>query len=367
MKILVVNTNLTDKNGVAGVIFNYLQAINKDGLQMDLVSINHPSQQYIDIVENNGGHLFVIERSMSGIFKYWLKLRKLISHENYDIVHIHGNSHTVVLELSAAWAAGCKVRIVHSHNTNCEHNFIHKFFKPLFDNLVTYRLACGKEAGRWMYGNKPFIVLNNGVDTNKFSYRGESRIKIRHQLNIDSKCFVLGHVGYFYEVKNHRQIINVFEILYHRNENMRLILIGDGVLKEEMQHLLEVKGLSDVAFLTGNISNVDEYLNAMDAIIMPSLFEGLPLTLIEEQANGLPCIVSDNITREADKTGNLHFLSLTEPLSVWADCIEHLQDGKSRKDRSLNAIEQIKEKGYDIQEEAKVLKKIYKDSLSMQD
>lgn len=365
MKVLVVNTNLTDKNGVAGVIFNYLQAINKDGLQMDLVSINHPNQQYIDIVERNGGHLYVIERTMGSVLKYWLELKKLITREKYDIVHIHGNSHTVVLELSAAWAAGCKVRIVHSHNTKCEHNIVHRLTKPLFDFLVTHRLACGTDAGKWMYGNKPFIVLNNGIDTKKFSFSQTLRDKIRQQLNVSSNCFVLGHVGYFYEVKNHQHIINVFEVLYRKNKNMRLILIGDGILKKKMQCLIKEKELSDVVLFTGNIGNVNEFLNAMDAIIMPSIFEGLPLTLIEEQANGLPCVVSDNITREADKTGNLHFLSLSEPLSVWADCIERLQDGNNRKERSIKAIEMIKGNGYDIEEEAKVLKKIYKDSISM--
>ena len=363
MKVLVVNTNLTDKNGVAGVIFNYLQAINKDNLQMDLVSINYPDQLYIDIVERNGGHLFVIERSMGGILQYWFRLMKLISKENYDIVHIHGNSHTVVLELSAAWAAGCNVRIEHSHNTKCEHNVVHRLMKPLFDFLVTHRLACGEAAGKWMFDDKPFTVLNNGIDTKKFCFSQSLRDKIRQQFGISDKCFVLGHVGYFYEVKNHRQIINVFEVLYHRNKNMCLILIGDGILKEEMQCLLKEKRLSDVVILTGNIGNVDEFLNAMDAIIMPSLFEGLPLTLIEEQANGLPCVVSDNITREADKTGNMCFLSLSEPLSVWADCIECLQDGKSRKERSIKAIQQIKKNGYDIEEEAKVLKNIYRGTL----
>ncbi len=359
MKVLVINTNLTDKNGVASVIFNYLHAIDKNNLQMDLLSINYPNQQYIDDVEKYGGHLYVIERSSKNILKYWYDLYKLISKQKYDIVHIHGNSHTLVLELSAAWVGKCKVRIAHSHNTKCEHNIIHKIARPLFDYLTTDGLACGVDAGKWMFGNRDYHVLNNGINTSNYVFSQKKRDEIRKKLNLSEDSFVVGHVGYFYEVKNHRHIINVFEELHRRDNKYRLMLIGDGILKDEIIRILKEKELYKYSVLTGNISNVNDYLNAIDAIIMPSIYEGLPLTLIEEQANGLQCVVSKNITCEVNITGNVHFLPLDAPLYTWADCVEQLDNNKNRIERSKCAVGQIKKCGYDIFDEAQFLRDYY--------
>lgn len=360
-KILVVNTNETGKNGVTNVIYNYLQAMKLNDLQIDVVSINTPDQLYCDIVDKIKGKLYVIERSSKKVLTYWNSLRKLIRRERYDAVHIHGNSHTVVVELSAAWLAGCSVRIVHSHNTQCEHAFIHRVMTPLFNVLVTHGLACGNAAGKWMFGKKAFRVINNGVDTKKFAYDEMKRNMIRSQYGWDSSCIVLGHVGYFYEVKNHRLIVNVFGELYKKNPNYRLLLIGDGPLKQEICDILTNNGLIGASVLTGNIDNVDAYVNAMDVVLMPSIFEGLPLTLIEQQANGLHCVVSENITREVNKTGNVEFLSLDRPIQDWTHTVDSCCG--NRREDSINAVKKIKECGYDVCVEADKLCDYYKKAI----
>ena len=352
-KILVVNTNETGKNGVTNVIYNYLQAMTLHDMQIDVIAINSPERQYFDIINKLGGELFVVERSSKKVLTYWNSLRKIIRKGCYDAVHIHGNSHTVVVELSAAWLAGCPIRIVHSHNTQCEHAFIHRVMTPLFNRLVTHGLACGNAAGRWMFGKKSFCVINNGVDTKKFAYDETKREMIRAKYNWSSSCIVLGHVGYFYEVKNHRLIVKVFRELFDNNPNYRWLLIGDGPLRQSISDALKNDGLLSYSVLTGNINNVEDYVNAMDVVLMPSIFEGLPLTLIEQQANGLQCVVSENITREVDKTGNVKFLSLEQPLQDWVNSVQSC--GGNRNERSINAVRDIKERGYDVCVEAEKL------------
>lgn len=360
MKVLIVNTVPTGKNGITNVIFNYLRVADGCELTMDMVSMNEPEDIYTNRIEAQGGHIYVIPRNNRNVFSYWKGLKSLVKNNSYDVVHIHGNSHSVLLELSATRAAGCVVGVVHAHNTTCSHVVVHKFLTPLFNALCKYRLACGEAAGHFMFGNKPFKVMNNGVDTQRFTFDSDKRDRIRRDLCWDG-CKVIGHVGYFSEVKNHKFVVDVFEKAYRKDNSFRLLLIGDGRLRNEIEGRISDKGLRNVVRLTGNVNNVEDYLNAMDVILMPSLFEGLPLTLIEQQVNGLKCIVADTITKEVDKTGNVRFLPLTETTEHWADEIEKSIDIDKRQQLSHNAIASITAAGYNIQEEAMKLKQFYLD------
>lgn len=359
MRVLLINSVPTGKNGITNVMFNYLMGMNTEGMQLDVLSINEPEQMYVNAVEERRGKLYVLQR-LNGTIAYWNGLRRLIKTNKYDAVHIHGNSHTLAIELSAAWTAGCKVRIVHSHNTTCKYVKVHKLLTIPFNMLYTHGLACGEEAGKWMFGNKPFTVLNNGVDTKNYSFRPSVREEIRKQNNWDG-CKVVGHVGSMIEAKNHKFILEVFKELYQRDRSVRLLLIGDGRLRPEIEAEIAYQGLKSVVTMTGNINNVNEYLNAMDLVLMPSLYEGLPLTLIEQQANGLKCVVADTITCEADKTKSLIFLSLSAPVSDWADTIFEIlgMDKDDRLDRSHSNIKKIAACGYSIQEEARKLTAYY--------
>ena len=362
MKILLINTVPTDKNGITNVLFNYIRAMDTVEIQMDLVSINQPDEYYVKEVEKKGGQLFVLPR-LNGTVSYWKSLCNLIRKNRYDAIHIHGNSHTTILELTAAKVANCKVRIVHAHTTRCMHKWMHKILAPFFNYLCTMNLACGRDAGKFMFGNRPFSVISNGVDTDKFAFHQEYRELLRRTYNWQG-CKVIGHVGYFSEVKNHRWIIEVFRELVKRDNTFRLVLIGDGELREGIFKTAEMYGILDKVFFIGNISNVDEYLNAMDLVLMPSLFEGLPLSLIEQQANGLRCVVSDTITTEADKTGNLTFLPLSVTAEEWANEIALIKmvSDEERNVMSERAVQSITKCGYCIKGEALKLKKLYIDS-----
>lgn len=359
MRILLINTVPTEQNGITGVIFNYLRALNAKDLVFDLLSLNNPARQYTDIVKAKGGQVYVLPR-LDGTLTYWNGLRRLIKKNCYDAVHIHGNSHTVVLELSAAKAAGCSVRIVHSHTTTCMHVVVSRLLTLPFNLLYTHGLACGEAAGRWMFGKRTFTVINNGVDTEQYSFNEATRNVIREKKGWN-EYKVIGHVGGFVETKNHGFIVDVFRELYNHDNTFRLLLIGDGMLRHNVEKKVKEEGLQNVVCMTGNINNVCDYLNVMDLVLMPSLFEGLPLTLVEQQANGLRCVVSDVITKEVDKTGNLTFLPLSKGSRIWAEEIAKLPIDTSEKRilRSRKAVETIKECGYSVREEARKLKEYY--------
>lgn len=359
MNILIINTVPTEQNGITGVIFNYLNAIDARGIIFDLLSLNTPSKQYIEAIESKGGHVFVLSR-LNAVFAYWNGLRKLIKERHYDAVHIHGNSHTVALELSAAKVAGCAVRIVHSHTTMCKHMTVSWLLTMPFKMLYTHGMACSMAAGRWMFGKRIFTVMNNGVNTDLYVFNPDKRKRIREKYGWQN-CRVIGHVGGMVETKNHKFMLDIFDKLHKRDSCYRLLLIGDGPLRTEIETQIERLGLKEFVLLTGCTNNVCDYLNAIDMILMPSLFEGLPLTLIEQQANGLRCIVSDTITKEADMTGNLSFLSLSMTASQWADKISSLptENEHERIQISRKAVSDITASGYNIKEEAKKLKDYY--------
>ena len=357
MKILVINTVPTDKNGITNVIFNYLKAMGND-VAFDYVAINNPDAFYVNFLEEKGATLYSLKRK--NVLRYIWSLCKIIKQNNYDAIHVHGNSHTVVLELLAAKLAGCKVRIVHAHSTGCNSVALHKLLAGLFDSLCTDCLACGEEAGKFMFGNKPFKIINNGVDVEKFSFNNKAREAFRVKLALTETDILIGHVGYFMPVKNQSFLVDVFAELAKRDSRYHLVLIGDGAMRTEIEQKVAYLGFTNKVTFTGNIDNVSEFLNAIDIVIMPSLYEGLPLTIVEQQANGLQCIVSDTITKEVDKTGNLCFVSLNASISEWVQSIENCNCKQGREQRSKKAVNDIAKEGYSIQTEAKQLVGFYK-------
>lgn len=359
MRILFINTVPTERNGITGVIFNYLESfpIEKDD-KIGYVAINQPDDSFKKRLDKVSADLFVIERKISNPVRYVKQLAKVA--KNYDIIHAHGNSATLTLEMLAGKLAGCKLRIAHSHNTSCSAKLIDKIFRPLFYTLCNGRMACGDEAGKWLFKNRNFTVLNNGIDTERFRYNPEWRTRIRTELGITGDEILIGHVGNFDYSKNHDFILETFKVLANTNDKSKLILLGSGAARDKYEGIAKNYGLTDRVIFAGSIPNVNEYLSAIDIIFMPSRFEGLPLTLVEEQAAGLTCVVADTITRQADMTGNVKHLSLKDSFELWINCI--LANPVSECDRqkkSDNAIKQIRDIGYDIGIEAKKLRKLY--------
>lgn len=360
MKLLFICTVPTDKNGITNVIFNLLKGFGGDGFEIGYVAINEPDEFYRKQLVDLGGELFVIPRKLSNPLSYIYRLANAA--RGYDIIHVHGNSATMVLEMIAAKIAGVPLRIAHSHNTTCSSKIIDRLARPLFYALCNGRLACGNEAGQWLFRGRDFMIVKNGVDTSKFRFNQSLRDLIRKKLGWEGKT-IIANVANFVEAKNHEFLINVFSELHKRQPNFRLLLLGIGPLMDKVQQQAKALGVYDYICFAGSIPNISDYLSAIDLIVMPSTFEGLPLTLVEEQANGLKAIVSDVITPDADLTGNLQFIPLKNDINYWVDQILSYQTVVRNEAVSDDCISRIKKAGYDIFFSANELKNFYKTKL----
>lgn len=357
----MVNTVPTERNGITNVIFNLISAFDRNKIEIGYVAINNPEVSIQKYLKDLGVRLYIVPRRISSSIQYIKRLANIS--RNYDIVHVHGNSATMSLEMIAAKLGHVSLRIAHSHNSSCVMKSIDRLFRPIFYKLCNGRLACGKKAGEWLYRNRDFIIINNGIDTEKFRYNEKIREDIRSQLYLKDNI-VIGHVGNFDYAKNHPFIFEIFKDLLSINNKARLMLVGGGSKFDEYTQLTKDLGIYDKVIFTGKVSNPNDYMSAMDLIIMPSIFEGFPLTLVEEQANGLRCIVSDTITKEVNISGNVYFLSLDKSTNEWAHYINNvLSVNDDRVSLSNEAISSINSSEYGIKIIADRLLHYYIDKL----
>lgn len=359
MRVLVINTTPLKKGGITNVIFNLLENIDKTELTFDMIVSKTESEDLTERFRAQGGEVFFVPRSIRKAVQYIFAVKKLIKKNGYDIVHIHGNSHTVVLELLAARIAGCKVRIVHAHSTKCNDLKLHKVLTGLFHRLCTHNVACGKDAGKFMFGEKPFTVINNGIDLEKFRFTDRGREALKEKYNLAGKT-VIGHIGMFNDIKNQDFLLEVLADILKTDPNYALVMVGDGERRELIAQKAKEMGIADSVVFTGLTDKVAEHLSLFDVFTLPSFFEGLPLVLVEAQASGIYSIASDRVTKEADKTGNMSFLSIDKGSRIWAEEILKRADNKNREEASDVAIKNLKEKGYSAKDEAEKLLNFYK-------
>lgn len=362
IRILVINTVRFKLNGISAVIKNYYNAMEKADLYMEFVAIDNPVEEFVEFFEQNNLKCHVIYKN--NLFKYFFRLLDIAEKGKFDIVHIHGNSANMAIELLACFLAGVNIRIAHSHNTLSLHPMMHNLLFPFFTLLCTERFACGQDAGKWLFHNKSFIEIKNGIEVNKYLYNCDERKKIRLSLGIEDKL-VIGHVGNFIEQKNHIFLIDIFAELIKMNSDYYLLLISDGYLMDEIRSKVDELGIQKSVMFVGKTQNVSLYLQAMDIFMLPSLHEGLPLVLVEAQAAGLPCIVSDTVAREANLTNSVKYLPI-QTIGPWVETIKSLDTPKlvaERAERMLEWTPMILKSGYDIKQNAKLLKKCYLDAI----
>lgn len=357
LKILEVCTVPTEKSGIPNVIFNLMRYMPHEDVELGYVAINQPSNFYKTELEKLGARLYIFPRKLFSPWKYIDNLAKVA--RGYDIIHIHGNSATMVLEMIAAKIAKVKIRAAHSHNSSCRMKTIDRLARPLFHSICNLNLACGEAAGKWLFRNRNFSVINNGINTSKFAFDESKRNRIRESLGLESEM-LLGNIANFVDAKNHGFLLEVFAEILKTRKDIRLILLGAGPLFGEMKKKAADMKIEDRVVFAGSVDNPEDYMSAIDYIVMPSKHEGLPLTLVEEQANGLSALVSTEVSNEADLTGNINFLSLKATPEEWADeILSHLNYSKRNRSNSDRAIEKIRNKGYDIKDSVSSLMQIF--------
>ena len=262
--------------------------------------------------------------------------------------------------LDVAKKCGVKVRIAHSHNllTNdakLTTRLIHRCCRPKLNRVATDRFACGEEAGNSLYGRKrEFIIIKNGVDIDLFQTNEAQRLKVRNELGIDEKTIIVGSVGRLDTQKNYEFLLDVFAELLEICPNYRLLLVGTGEQEKALKYKSEQLHIDKSVVFYGASDNVPAMMNAMDVFVLPSIFEGLVLVLVEAQAVGLPCIASDRVPQEVNISNTIKFLPLEADKKEWVNNIIKLSSkGK------YNNIKLIKKAGYSINDAAEELKKWY--------
>lgn len=299
--LMLITTSFVPYGGLTTVAMNYYRNIDHSMFQVDFASTNDCLQKLSEELTKSGSRYFKLPSRMRSPLLYMRKLYDISG--KYDIVHIHGNSATTVLELLPAKLAGVKKRIVHIHNTKSDHPIAHTLLYPLMKYLMTDAVACSNAAGEWIFKNGNYNVLNNAIDLSKYSYNDVTRTQIRLEYGIDPDSFVIGHVGKFVEQKNHLFLIDVFSKVIEKNKNAKLMLVGDGPMRNNIEEKIKERKLNTQVVLCGMQENASKFLSAMDIVVFPSLWEGLPLSLLEAQANGLLCVASDVITSEVNRGG----------------------------------------------------------------
>lgn len=353
--LVVITTSFVPYGGLTSVMMNYWRAMDKSSIHFDFASTNEPPQQLLDEIKNEGCRYFKLP-PRKNIFSYFNTIKKLS--KGYDVVHVHGNSSTSLLELTPCKAAGVPVRIVHNHNSVTSYPLLNKILHPFFTRSYTHAIACSKLAGDWLFGEGNFMVLRNAIDVDKFANAYSDRGKCRKEFKFNDEELIIGHVGKFNEQKNYPFIICVFREFHKLKNNSKLLLIGAGPLLEEMKKLVMDQELAESVIFAGIRTDIPQLMSAMDVFLFPSLWEGLPLSALEAQASGLPVFLSDSISSEVQISSNVSALSLSEKPDVWARFI-YRASVYDRKIAIANNCLALEKAGYDIKFEANELLSIY--------
>ncbi len=335
IKVAMVLNDLSI-NGISKVVNNYCNHINLDKFDIDILAGEPVNDVYNENYKFLGINIKVLPSRKKSTKNYYKVLFKMFKAGKYDIVHIHGNSATIAPELLLAKLSGIKARIAHSHNTTCSHMKAHKILKPMFNLLCTDRFACGELAGKWLFDDKPFHVINNGFITERFIFNNDSRNEIRKKLKIEENDLLIGHIGRFNEQKNHPYLIQVFEKVVEKNPDTYLLLVGNGPDFEKINSIINQHKFKENIIVYGESNEAEKLYAAMDVMVFPSKFEGLPVTLIEAQISGLPCVISDKITHEMD-FGDIKWHSIEAEPESW--CQDILSSKISQQQREKKYVD----------------------------
>lgn len=313
--------------GIEMFLINFYRKLNKEKFQFDFINMYDNDLCFQNEIISSGGRVYKTSNEKKHPFKFRNELKEIIENNNYDIVHVHKNSLAFIGTLKMLKKCNVKVKIIHSHNTQSSRpnfliNILHNINKRRIKKYCDYFYACSEEAGYWMYPkdivkSARFTIIHNAIDLNKFKFNPVIRKRIRQELGISDDTKVIGHIGRFTPQKNHKFLIDFYEEVYKKNKNSVLILIGTGPLYEEIKQKVKLLNLEKNVLLLGKKENVHDYYQAFDAFVLPSIYEGLGIVLIEAQASGLPCLTSDRVPSISKITDNIQYISLDSTISEW--------------------------------------------------
>ncbi|MDR7677590.1 glycosyltransferase [Lactiplantibacillus plantarum] len=370
MRILVVGDFLKT-SGMTRYIFNVIGRIHASDFQVDALSISG-KDECKGQVKKMGWGFYCVQAANNNLLRHLVQSFIFFKKhaKDYDVIHFNESALWNFLPIIFAHLFGAKRIILNSHNTYFATEgskklyvvleIMHRIGKWLVAHVVAQNIAVSEEAARWMFTRKAinrheYKIIVNGIELEKFAYNKEQRFKIRKSLKINEDTFLFGNVGIFNARKNQLRLLEIFNELVKRNLDVKLVLVGDGPIKEAIVAKISELRLADKVVMTGLINNTNEYYQAMDGVIMPSLNEGLSTVLLEAQTSGLQFILSEGLPLGNHIDLLVHEVPLSESNRVWADVVEHNMNREKRE--VFGSI--MQKKGFDVELSAKELYQTY--------
>lgn len=358
----------TGLGGAESRVMDSYRHLDRSRIQFDFCVHSQEEGFFDKEIESLGGHVYRVPRfrvvnwlAYRKAWKEFFRVHSTQGHPYYVAVHGHMTS-TASIYLPIAKAAGVPLTIAHARSAGVDPGLkgvMTRFLRRNLGKKADVCLTCSRLAGEAVFGEKMVeagrvTTVPNAIDAEEFAFSEKKRNQKRAELGIGPQEFVIGHVGRFGHMKNHAFLLDVFAEIHRKMPDSRLLLVGEGGLMDSVREKAASLGLSDRVIFTGNQAQVADFYMAMDFFVFPSIFEGLPGSVIEAQAAGLRCLVSDSVTDEVLITPLAQARSLSEGAAVWAQAV------LERRDYERKQMEQaIKDAGFDVSDQVKFLEKLY--------
>ena len=355
--------------GAETCIMKIYRNIDRYKMQFDFLLYPHNDEEvtYENEILSLGGKIYRVTPKTSSLCNYIKELKNIIRQNDYKVILKCSESSDCAIEMFVAKMIGVKVRAVRSTNSKLatvRRSIVHKLFQPFLNIWTNFKIAPSTEAAEWMFGkHTSFYFLKNGIDISDFSYSAYYRDIYRNNLGISKDHVLIGNVGRLSQQKNHIFLLEVFKKLLFKEDKYRLILIGTGPLEDVLKEKCKSAGIESKVYFLGQRKDVNKLLSALDIFVFPSLYEGMPNTVIEAQTCGLPCVISDTITEEVAITDLVSSLSLSD-IDIWTETIKRIANTKILFENRSSYSDVVKTHGYDIKEVSSEFEKEILDRLA---
>ena len=355
--------NIMNKGGAETFVMNVYRNIDRSKIQFDFLCFKDGKGDFDDEIKSLGGSIYHLKQSKKKPYKSYKALINFFKKNHFDVIHLPIMFYSGVVA-KAAKASGIKKVIVHSHSANdpgsnkLTRKIYIKICRKLINKYTDVKISCGKEAGKFLFGNlNNVLILNNGIDIDKFqSFDIKEVEKIKKQCNITDEL-VIGNVARFEEVKNHKFFIKLGEFIKENNLKIKIILVGDGSLRNDLIKETKEKELDNIIYYPGLRNDMPNFLSIFKVFVLPSLYEGFPVSIIESLASSTPCVVSNNVDKSVEIVKNMvEFVSLDNDIKTWYNKIIEISNKNFDKKEIKNIL--IKQ-NFDVKSTAKLLEDIY--------
>ena len=362
LRLLMIVGNLRASNGVTSFVMSYFRQLNHENVQMDFALLSDWESPYYKEIQQEGGKIYILS-PVKNLPAHIKQCNQILAHDHYDVISDNSLIRTLPMMMCARHYH-VPVRILHSHNTRlssyAKKEKIEKAFLPILKGQCTNFCACGKEAGKFLFDGKNFTVISNVISPEDNQYSSDCREQVRKQMNVSDRI-VIGTVGRTALQKNPYFAVNVVEALTKKVPNLTYWWIGSGEMDHELRDYVREKRLEETIRFLGSRNDILNLYQAMDIFFLPSLFEGLPLTGVEAQAFGLPCVVSSSVTDEMVYTDLVKYVSLQDPIVTW---VKALEEQIKRIPERRSYTEELKQSQFSAGGAGERLEKLYRDMLA---